>query len=153
MHDPVNGTGTPRYFPVSLTFVFKLLVTLHDVFLKNFHASPHGSAYASDRRSGPKLLAVSLPQALRLLKLPLSFPEPLRPRSVWDCKGRNLFLTCKIIFFIFSEMLKLKSIPHYPPANTLRSNAFIAKADAKVIRLPIPGKGFLLISLMFLLKH
>src|SRR5690606_1740941 len=98
---PVNGTGTPRYFPVSLTFVFKLLVTLHDVFLKNFHASPHGSAYISTRLGRIKTACVFYFRRHCARFFPFPFRKPEGPVPFGTAKVEIFFLPAKLFFLFF----------------------------------------------------
>src|SRR5690606_21924374 len=67
---------------------------------KNYPASAHASALLFQTGSEPVDFLDFKPRSHRA-----SGPEPLlsrTPRSVWDCKGRNVYLKTKNIFLFFS---------------------------------------------------
>ena len=110
---------------VSLTFVFKLLVTLHDVFLKNFPASPSRFGLYFFRPGADKISCYFSLQALRLLLSPYPSRGPEGPVPFGTAKVEIFFLPAKIIFLFFScpeAPAPLFSFSSPPPLRTAPSS-------------------------------
>src|SRR5690606_21759150 len=89
-------------FQLSLDQI-KLLAALHEyLYFKELVASARASAFISRRFRTGRFFSLSNTGCIALPGRNFLLSNPC---SVWDCKGRNLFLLCKIYFNIFSKCL------------------------------------------------
>ena len=90
------------YFTVN---IFASLCYINDIFLMNLSIVPHGDLYLLQCLSFITLgllIVQSLFKNFHCLNLVLFTAElrSLVSRFRWDCKGRNVFQTCKLYFKI-----------------------------------------------------